>query len=178
VPHTPLVTPRLSLVPITVPIVEHVLADERDAVERLLRARMPAQWPGRALVERAFFASLDRIRANPEIRLWGDRVMITRDDPCKVVGSVVFHGGPDPQGVVEVAYGVEEESQGRGYATEAVGCSVEWALSHPSVTAVRATTPPWHTRSKRVLEKCGFREVGVRDGDVLGELLEYERRRS
>lgn len=170
-------TPRLSLIPITVKIVEDVLANRRESVEETLGAKMPSRWPGRALVERAFWASLERIRANPELRLWGDRVMVTRDREARVVGSVVFHGGPDPEGVVEVAYGVEEESQGQGYATEAVRASVEWALTHPHVKMIRATTPPWHMTSKRVLTKCGFEEVGIREGDSLGELLEFERRR-
>lgn len=174
-PHSPLATSRLSLVPITVEVVEAVLAGRRGDVEALLDAKLPAAWPGRALIERAFWASPVHIRANPEVRLWGDRVMVTREAPFKIVGSVVFHGAPDAEGAIEVAYGVEEESQGRGYATEAVGASVAWALSHPSVRVVRATTPPWHVPSKRVLEKCGFREVGTREGDVLGELLEFER---
>lgn len=170
-------TPRLSLVPITVTIVEHVLAGRQDLVESLLEARMPAAWPGRALVERAFWVSLERVREDPEVRLWGDRVMVTREAPRRVVGSVVFHGAPSSDGVVEIAYGVEEESQGRGYATEAVGASVAWAFSHPRTTVVRATTPPWHVPSRRVLEKCGFEEIGTREGDALGELLELERRR-
>lgn len=176
VPHTPLETTRLTLVPITVTIVEHVLAERRADVEALLGATMPGAWPGRALVERAFWASLERIRESPEVRLWGDRVMVTREPPHRIVGSVVFHGAPGDDGEVEVAYGVEEESQGRGYATEAVGASVAWALAHPRVRVVRATTPPWHIPSKRVLEKCGFSQVGVREGDMLGELLEFERR--
>jgi [ribosomal protein S5]-alanine N-acetyltransferase len=176
VPHTPLVTPRLSLVPITVAIVEGVLAERRADVEALLGAKMPAAWPGRALVERAFWVSLDRIRESPEVRLWGDRVMVTREAPLRVVGSVVFHGAPDEDGAVEIAYGVEEDSQGRGYATEAVSASVAWALSHAQVRVVRATTPPWHAPSKRVLEKCGFSQVGVREGDAFGELLEFEKR--
>jgi ribosomal-protein-alanine N-acetyltransferase len=162
----------------TVAIVEGVFAEERDAVESLVNAKLPNAWPGRALVERAFWASLDRIRESPEVRLWGDRVMITREAPHKVVGSVVFHGAPSDDGAVEVAYGVEEESQGRGFATEAVGASVAWALSHPGVQVVRATTPPWHVPSLRVLQKCGFREVGVREGGAFGELLEFELRRA
>lgn len=176
-PHSPLVTPRLTLVPITVTIVEHVLAGRQEPVEALLEAKMPAAWPGRALVERAFWASLERVRENPEVRLWGDRVMVTREPPRRVVGSVVFHGAPGEDGVLEIAYGVEEESQGRGYATEAVSASVTWAFSHPNARVVRATTPPWHVPSRRVLEKCGFEQIGVREGDALGELLEFERRR-
>lgn len=176
-PHAPLITDRLKLVPVTVAIVEAVLTNRREVVEALLEARLPNAWPGRALIERAFWASLDNVRANPEVRLWGDRVMITLDAPYRIVGSVVFHGAPNTEGVVEVAYGVEEESQGRGYATEAVNASVRWALEHPGVKAVRATTPPWHVPSRRVLEKCGFYEIGTREGDAFGELLELERAR-
>lgn len=177
VPHTPLFTKRLELRPITVAIVEAVLEGQREAVEAIVGASLPVAWPGRALVERAFWASLDSVRANPEVRLWGDRVMIVREGPPRVVGSVVFHGAPDDEGHVEVAYGVEEESQGQGFATEAVRASVEWALSDPRVRVIRATTPPWHQKSRRVLEKCGFAEVGIVDAESFGELVEMRRAR-
>ena len=79
--------------------------------------------------------------------------------------------------MVEVAYGVEQDSQQQGYATEGTRISVEWALAHPGVRAVRATTPTWHTSSRRVLEKCGFVQIGSHESEaMLGELLEFERR--
>jgi RimJ/RimL family protein N-acetyltransferase len=175
--HPPIITPRLELVPMTLALVEAIILGRRDDAEAVLEARLPDAWPGRALVERAFTASLERIRADPEVRLWGDRVMIAREGPRRVIGSVVFHGAPDEEGAVEVAYGVEQESQQLGYATEATGASVEWALVQPGVRVVRATTPTWHAASRRVLEKCGFRLVGSREGDLIGELLEFERSR-
>ena len=177
VPHEPLITPRLELVPFTVALVEAVMLSRRDDVEAIVGARLPDSWPGRALVERAFTASLERIRVDPEVRLWGDRVMISREGTRRVIGSVVFHGAPDEEGAVEVAYGVEEESQQQGYATEATLASVLWALDQPLVRLVRATTPSWHVASRRVLEKCGFRLTGSREGDLVGELLEFERMR-
>jgi ribosomal-protein-alanine N-acetyltransferase len=167
-------TARLDLVPITVPLVEAVLEGRREEAERILGASIPAAWPGRALVERAFYAELEAIRRDPTVRLWGDRVMITRDVPPRAVGSVVFHGAPDHQGAVEIAYGVEHESQSRGYATEAVLASVAWALEQPEVRVVRAATPPWHRGSQRVLEKCGMRRVGARESPI-GEIDEWER---
>jgi ribosomal-protein-alanine N-acetyltransferase len=177
VPHSILTTDRLVLVPITVRVVEAVLAGRRADLEAILDAPLPDAWPGRALVERAFSASLDRILADPEVRLWGDRVMITRQGVRRVVGSVVFHGAPGDLGEVEVAYGVEQDSQQQGYATEAVRASVEWALGGAGARLVRATTPNWHTASRRVLEKCGFQHVSTHDeGDMVGELLEFERR--
>lgn len=176
--HTTLLTPRLELVPITVPIVEAVMMGDRARAEDLVGAALPEAWPGRALVERAFSVSLDAIRNDPEVRLWGDRVMISRTGPRRVIGSVVFHGAPGVDGVVEVAYGVEQDSQQLGYATEGTRVSVEWALAQGGVRLIRATTPSWHMPSRRVLEKCGFRLIGSHESEsMLGELLEFERAR-
>ncbi len=172
-----IVTARLELVPITVAVVEAVLDGDRARAERLLGATMPHAWPNRALIERAFYASPAAIRENPEVRLWGDRVLITRERTRRVVGSVIFHGAPDAEGSVEVAYGIEEDSQRQGYATEATRASVEWAFEQREVTVVRAATPPWHIASQKVLERCGLAKVGDRDSP-LGELWEYERRRA
>src|SRR5215467_7615109 len=122
-------TPRLELVPITLPMVEAVMRGARAEAEAIAGARLPDAWPGPALIERAFTASLDDIRADPDRRLWGDRLIIERRGEAErgsfIVGSVVFHGAPEADGVVEVAYGVEEASQGKGYATEATRASVE-----------------------------------------------------
>jgi RimJ/RimL family protein N-acetyltransferase len=172
-------TARLELVPITLAMVEAVMLGRREDSERLVAARMPARWPNPELIERAFTVSLDAIRAQPEVRLWGDRVMIVRSSPdeARVVGSVVFHGRPEDDGIAEIAYGVEEASQGQGYATEAVDASIAWALGQPDVHAVQAATFAWHRPSLRVIEKVGMSRVGLREHDLLGEMLVFERRR-
>jgi RimJ/RimL family protein N-acetyltransferase len=163
----------------TLAMAEAVILGRRDEAEALVGARMPARWPNRELVERAFPASLDAMRAEPDVRLWGDRVVITGETPGerRVVGSVVFHGWPAEDGVGEIAYGIEEGSQSQGYATEAVGASVDWALSEPGVRAVQAVTFAWHRPSLRVIEKIGMTPVGVREHETLGEMLVFERRR-
>jgi [ribosomal protein S5]-alanine N-acetyltransferase len=186
-----LVTPRLILEPITLPVVEATFAGDRAAIEDLVRAKIPDAWPGRALVERAFSASLEHIRADPARRLWGDRLMIARADidephakgvaedlarePRVVVGSVIFHGLPE-NGIAEVGYGVEERWQRHGFASEATRACVDWALAYPGITCVTATTPPWHTASIRVLEKSGFVRAGIEEHETLGEVLRFERR--
>ena len=62
-------------------------------------------------------------------------------------------------------------------ATEATGACVEWALGHPDVHTVQATTFPWHRASLGVIRKLGMVQVGVRQHDILGDLLVFERRR-
>jgi RimJ/RimL family protein N-acetyltransferase len=171
-------TARLELVPLTMGMVEAVMLGKRADAEALAGAQMPERWPNRELVERAFAVSLEGIRANPAARLWGARVMILGGDgrARRVVGSIVFRGEPNVDGISEIAYGVEESSQGQGYATEAVGASVAWALAQPRVDAVQATTFAWHRASVRVLEKVGMALVSTREHETMGEMIVYEAR--
>jgi RimJ/RimL family protein N-acetyltransferase len=174
-----LYTERLELVPITLDVIEAVFRGDRVALEAHVGAKVPEKWPGPALVERAFSADLASIRANPAKRLWGDRLMISRPSEGgerRVVGSVVFHGAPDDDGLVEVGYGVEQGSQGRGYGTEATCAAVEWALAQPGVRAVGAATFAWHTASVKILRSAGLAPSGWRDHELLGEMQLFERR--
>jgi len=176
---TVLRTERLLLEPMTLGMVEAVMSGDRAEAERIAEACLPPAWPNRALIERAFTASVDEIRADPATRLWGDRLIIAGHErgERRVVGSVVFHGRPGADGIAEIAYGVEETSQRQGIATEATRACVEWALAHADVVAVRATTTSWHHASLRVITKLGMTHVDSRDHELLGELLVYELRR-
>jgi RimJ/RimL family protein N-acetyltransferase len=169
-------TERLDLEPVTLAVVEAVMAGDRAAAEAACNARLPEAWPGEELIARAFGLSLAAIRADPDRRLWGDTLLLSRGGPRRVVGSVIFHGRPS-DGIAEVGYGVEESSQGIGIATEGTRACVAWALEQPEVRAVRATTFPWHRASLRVIEKLGMQRIEVREHEVLGDLWVFEVRR-
>ena len=170
-----LVTERLRLVPITLEAIEAVLDRDQPRAEAIVRARFPPGWPNAPLLDVGFPYSRDAIRAEPETRLWGDSLVLLRDEP-RVVGSVVFHGHPS-DGIAEIGYAIEERSRGAGLATEATRACVEWALGQTGITAIQATTFPWHTASLGVIRNLGMRQVATRDHDTLGELLVFERRR-
>jgi [ribosomal protein S5]-alanine N-acetyltransferase len=167
-----LVTERLLLEPISVPMIEAAAEGDWAALERLANARGPTIRPGPELIHRGFGWSIERIRRNPEWRLWGDRLMITREGERRIVGSVVFHGHPGEDGDAEVGYGVEEAVRGQGLATEATRACVAWALKQPAVLTVSATTHPLNRASIRVLEKVGMRRIGSRQ-EHIGELSVY-----
>jgi len=169
-----ILTPRLELVSMSLELVEAVMRGDRARAEQAAGVELPPAWPNTALVERAFYASIDAIRADPECRLWGDRLCIARDGSRRVIGSVVFHGRPDQDGIAEVGYGIEESSQGQGLATEATSACVKWALEHDFVRAVRATTFSWHRPSLRVMEKLGMVKIGTDEHETLGELYVFE----
>lgn len=88
-------------------------------------------------------------------------VMVHRETGLPV-GQCGFKGGPGADGVVEIAYGVEQEHEGRGYATESAAALVQFAFDSRQVRLVRAHTLPLPQgiASGRVLTKCGFQYVG------------------
>lgn len=87
-----------------------------------------------------------------------------------VIGTCGFKGPPDSGGAVEIAYGIDPEYQGKGYATEAAEALTAYALTQSNVKLVRAHTKPEANASSRVLTKCGFHHLGevmdVEDGLV------------
>ena len=170
-----LVTARLRLVPITLEALEAVIDRDQARAEAVVGARFPHGWPDAPLLDVGFPYSREAIRADPAVRLWGDSLVLLRDEP-RVVGSVVFHGRPC-DGIAEVGYAIEERARGVGLASEATRACLDWALAEPGIVAVQATTFPWHTASLGVIRNLGMRQVATRDHDTLGELLVFERRR-
>ena len=94
-----------------------------------------------------------------------------------VVGSAGFKAPPSHDGVVELAYVVDEEHQGKGYATEAAAALTTFAFSFEQVRVVRAHTLPESNPSTRVLTKCGFQLIGEVQDPEDGPVWRWEIRR-
>jgi ribosomal-protein-alanine N-acetyltransferase len=108
-------------------------------------------------VSAAWLALLDA--SNP-VDPWIHGFALVHREDGTVVGGCGFKGPPGSEGVVEIAYGIAPEHQGKGYATEAAAALVQFALADPQVRIVRAHTLPGASASGRVLTKCGFRRIG------------------
>ena len=139
----PIHTNRLTLVP-------HTPDDVRAQIARMTedeRAHVSPAW-----LARVYLAADD----DPWIRGFALVDRITN----AVIGTCGFKGPPASDGTVEIAYGVEPDHQGRGYATEAAGALVAYAFNSGQVRVVRAHTLAEANASARVLSKCGFQCVG------------------
>jgi ribosomal-protein-alanine N-acetyltransferase len=77
-----------------------------------------------------------------------------------LIGTGGFPGGPDSDGVAEIAYGIAPVYQGRGYATEVANALIYFASRDSRVRKIRAHTLAQTNASTRVLEKCGFKKIG------------------
>jgi len=103
---------------------------------------------------------LTRVHASTSADPWTHGFSLVQRDSDIVVGKGGFKGPPGADGVVEIAYGVVPDYQGKGYATEAAQALVAYAFSSGKVRVVRAHTFAKSNASTRVLAKCGFQYIG------------------
>ena len=111
----------------------------------------------RAEVSPDWFA---RVKASRSADPWTHGFAVAQRASGTVVGMCAYKGPPDANGAVEIAYGINPEYQGRGYATEVARALVAFAVGSGQVRLVCAHTRPEKNASTRVLTKCGFEWIG------------------
>ena len=62
-----------------------------------------------------------------------------------------------------LGYSIDKDEQGKGYMTEAVNIIVKYAKEELDLHRIEASVLVDNTRSKNVLLKCGFKEIGIND---------------
>jgi RimJ/RimL family protein N-acetyltransferase len=83
-----------------------------------------------------------------------------------------LEGGPE----VEVGYRFLKEHWGHGYATESARASIAFGFDEVGLERIVAVALESNVASRRVLEKCGLREIGLTHVHGL-EHVKYEIRR-
>jgi ribosomal-protein-alanine N-acetyltransferase len=107
----------------------------------------------------------------PREYLWYVPWKIMSLDDESVLGMICFKGRM--QGMAEIGYGMNEEHQGKGYATEAVGVMCQWAMNQ-GITAIFAKTECDNYASQKVLLKNGFLNSLVVTNSELTFILKKE----
>jgi putative acetyltransferase len=89
----------------------------------------------------------------------GDRWAIELKENGKVIGSLRIH--PDENRgkyfAKYINYDLSADNWGKGYMTEAVKRAVKYAFEEMNIDLLTAFFYPHNIRSKRVIEKCGFK---------------------
>jgi len=67
-----------------------------------------------------------------------------------------------PAGDIEAGYILKQSAWGKGYATEICRCLLQFAFEQTPLNEVVATFDVENLKSRRVLEKCGFIDKGMR----------------
>ncbi len=110
------------------------------------------------ILKAAYTEMLNGCLAHPEQWEWYAIRMIELKDGTHI-GELCFKG-LSPDGITEIGYGIAENYQSYGYATEAVSALTAWALEQTGVKCVTAETDDNNIASQRVLFKSGFIPTG------------------
>jgi ribosomal-protein-alanine N-acetyltransferase len=103
---------------------------------------------------------LAQLHASSEQDPWAHGFSVVEQESGAHVGDCAFKAPPSTDGMVEIAYGIEPEHQGQGFATEAAEALVVFAFRDDRIKVVRAHTLEATNASARVLTKCGFKNLG------------------
>ena len=125
-----------------------IYAASQDEMEKFIESQT------NDILKTAYTEMLNGCIENPEQWEWYAIWMIELKDGTHI-GEMCFKG-LDSDGVVEIGYGIMEQYQEHGYATEAVKAISNWAFQEPKISFIEAEIDSKNIASKKVLEKCGF----------------------
>ena len=149
-------TPRLTLIPLTLPQLQLYLADNHQ-----LEKRLGLKKGHRELVEPQIsivsYFTIPRLQNPATDPLFNTMWMAIDREKQQFVAEAKFKGEPDETGTVEIGYSTYPALHRQGYMTEMVGGLVNWAGQREGVWRVVADTDAENVASQKVLEKAGFR---------------------
>jgi RimJ/RimL family protein N-acetyltransferase len=152
-------TARLDLVPLSRAMLR-AIDEDRARFAELLGAQVPDHWPQKDFAD-----------VLPSIREWVEQdegmaiwtyAIVCREPKRRLVGEIGYKGPPNADAVVEIGYALLPEARHNGYASEAVTALVNWALQRDDILRITAETIIGNDASERVLQRCGFRLIGIR----------------
>jgi RimJ/RimL family protein N-acetyltransferase len=119
---------------------------------------------------------LEQVAADPDAQGWVARAAWCQDGPDagQVVGHLGFHGPPDADGRIEVAYSVDPAHRRRGHARAMLVQALAEVDTMPEVALVRASISPDNAGSLATIRGLGFERIGEQwdEDDGLEELWE------
>jgi RimJ/RimL family protein N-acetyltransferase len=130
----------------------------------------------------------EQAKLHPDVAATWFQMAIELVETGELIGDCGLHALRDQPQQVEIGFTLSSEHQGRGYATEAVTCLLDYVFGTLCKHRATATTDALNAPAARVLERAGMRREGHfiqnvwfkgRWGDeYLYALLEGEWRRS
>ncbi|MBK7997926.1 MAG: GNAT family N-acetyltransferase [Verrucomicrobia bacterium] len=170
-------TVRLELVPLSTEFLRASLAGNLVEAERLLGAKLPADWPDHP---GTYEHRLAQLEGDPLLLGWLVRGIVLRDTGF-LIGHIGFHTGRDPEylrelspGGIEFGYTVFEQHRRQGFAYEAAGALMNWARKEHGIRRFVVSISPENLPSRALAAKFGFRKIGshIDEEDGLEEIYE------
>lgn len=156
-------SPRLELIAMSPAFLDSSIKGDLESAARLLGLTVPVDWlEAKWLME----MRLAKMRENAALEPWLLRAVGLRETKS-MIGFIGFHALPGAEylssyapGAVEFGYTVFPDYRKMGYASEAAGALMQWAIQEHGVTRFVLSISPINEPSLRLARKFGFRKVG------------------
>ena len=106
---------------------------------------------------------LKRYRGHDYLMKWSLWVMKLNHSQ-EIIGELGFHGLPDENGCVDLAYTVYEDYRKKGYAKEGVLALIDYVEKQEQVTNILADCKKDNMGSIKVLTSCNFEWLCEKEG--------------
>jgi RimJ/RimL family protein N-acetyltransferase len=128
-------------------------------IRLLLRHRMPADMP--VLAAMAADHAVAENLCNGITLSSGSAFAITTRADREIIGCAGYGNTEERLATVEIGLWIGSAWWGRGYGTEAAQALIDHAFADVHVNALWCSNRVTNTRSRRVIEKCGFQFRGT-----------------
>lgn len=144
-------TDRLMLIPLTIPILESIIAGP-EAFLRCTSFVLPAPYTE---FPESMEYTINSILQNPPEMPWSSYAIILKSAQT-YIGQCGFKSSPDANGFVELGYEIAREFRLQGYAGEAILVLIDTAFSYPQINSIIAHTLAEQNISNHLLVNHGF----------------------
>lgn len=158
-----IITPRLSLRLMTEDFLRACLLEDRPKTDALIGFRVSQDWIEEKDLMR--FRMNDYRNDNKYIA-WGLHAVGLRES-MEMVGFIGFHTRPNPEylhalapNAVEFGYTIFLPHRRQGFAEEAIGGLLNWAVKQHPLDNFIASVSPTNLPSTALIKKLGFQKIG------------------
>lgn len=144
-------TGRLSLMPLTIPILESILKGPGSFLH-LTSYQLPETFT--EFPESMEYTINWMLKSTPQLP-WTSYAIIS-DMARTYIGQCGFKSSPDENGQVELGYEIAKDFRLKGYATEVITALIDVAFANPQVKMIIAHTLALQNISNHLLIKHGF----------------------
>lgn len=143
-----------------------LLSKDKVAFSKEFGLEVPANWP---MFPEAFIVR----EIDPSINAPWTGYLFLDFKGTKIIGNGGFVKAPDEEGIVEIGFEIAPVHQNQGYATEAVGEMISFALTN-GATSIIAHTLAQKNASNAVLLKSGFEYDCELDNEENGTIWRFK----
>ena len=101
-------------------------------------------------------------------------VLAIEKESNNLIGSAGFHDFPNPDGMIEIGFGIVPEKQRQGYGLELLHGMWHEIVKRKDAKILRYTVSPDNEASMHIINKLGFEQVGEQIDEEDGLELIFE----